>query len=297
MKGQIAERYERGEDADQGLKISRKRRKPQGKRKLAALSTDTDARDPVLTQLEELGLIGDVLAEIKSGKEATVYLAEGDPDQGVPGLIALKIYRDVAARSFKNTGEYGTGLARSSDAVAKAIAKRGSKGAAALQDLWVASEYLVLWQLWQAGLNVPEPLVGPDPYDYVQTSPAVLMRFVGDEDAPAPRLSDVKLSPEDARLAWQQALEGMARLLKLDLVHGDYSTYNLLWWEGSVMMIDFPQVSDRTNPNFQSLLKRDAESLAQSFRRLGIREDAESTLREVQRLARILEDKPRLTLP
>ncbi|WP_225429803.1 RIO1 family regulatory kinase/ATPase domain-containing protein [Deinococcus detaillensis] len=281
-----------GDDAEQEQKLSRKRRKPQGRRKLSAMSADADAKDPVLTQLEELGLITEVLAEIKSGKEATVYLAENDD-----GLLALKIYRDVAARSFKNTGDYGVGLASTSDAVSKAIAKRGSKGPAAQQDLWVASEYMVLWQLWQAGLNVPEPLIGPEAFDYVQTSPAVLMRFIGDEDRPAPRLSDIRLTPEEAQVAWQQALEGMARLLKLGLVHGDYSTYNLLWWEGSVMMIDFPQVSDQTNPHFQSLLKRDAESLAQSFKRLGIREDAESTLREVQRLARTLPDKPRLTLP
>ena len=292
MKGQ---HYEQDADAEQ--KLSRKRRKPQGKRKLAELSADADAKDPVLEQLEYLGLISDVLAEIKSGKEATVYLAESAVLKENGGLIALKIYRDVAARSFKNTGEYGVGLARSSNAVAKAIDKRGSKGAAALQDLWVASEYMVLWQLWQAGLNVPEPLIGPDPFDYVQTSPAVLMRFIGTEDAPAPRLSDLRLSPEDAQSAWQQSLEGMARLLKLGLVHGDYSTYNLLWWEGSVMMIDFPQVSDQTNPNFQSLLRRDAESLTQSFRRLGIRQDADQTLRDVQRLARTLTDKPRLTLP
>ncbi|WP_420594703.1 RIO1 family regulatory kinase/ATPase [Deinococcus sp.] len=292
MKGQ---HYE--QDADVEQKLSRKRRKPQGKRKLAGLSADAEAKDPVLTQLEYLGLISDVLAEIKSGKEATVYLAESAVLKENGGLIALKIYRDVAARSFKNTGEYGVGLARSSNAVAKAIDKRGSKGAAALQDLWVASEYMVLWQLWQAGLNVPEPLIGPDPFDYVQTSPAVLMRFIGSEDAPAPRLSDLRLSPEDAQSAWQQSLEGMARLLRLGLVHGDYSTYNLLWWEGSVMMIDFPQVSDQTNPNFQSLLRRDAESLTQSFKRLGIRQDADQTLREVQRLARTLTDKPRLTLP
>ena len=291
MKGQTLDRHEYdGGESEQ--KLSRKRRKPQGKRKLAELSSEAEAKDPVLAQLEDLGLITEVIAEIKSGKEATVYLAESEL-----GLTALKIYRDVAARSFKNTGEYGVGLARSSEAVAKAIGKRGSRGAAALQDLWVASEYLVLWQLWQAGVNVPEPLIGPDPFDYVQTSPAVLMRFIGTEDAPAPRLSDIRLSPEDAQLAWQQALEGMARLLKMGLVHGDYSTYNLLWWEGSVMMIDFPQVSDQQSPNFQSLLKRDAESLTQSFKRLGIRQDADQTLREVQRLARTLTDKPRLTLP
>ena len=280
------------EDADAEQKLARKRRKPQGKRKLADLGSGAETVDPVFAQLEMLGVITEVMAEIKSGKEATVYQARGDQ-----GLIALKIYRDVAARSFKNTGQYGLGLARSSDAVNKAIAARGSRGAAALQDLWVASEYMVLWQLWNAGLPVPEPLIGPEPFDYVQSSPAVLMRFIGDENAPAPRLSEARLTPEEAQSAWRQSLEAMARLHQLGLVHGDYSTYNLLWWEGSVMMIDFPQVSDKTNPNLASLLRRDAHSLALSFKRHGIREDEDSTLAEVQRLARVLPDRPRLRLP
>ena len=154
-----------------------------------------------------------------------------------------------------------------------------------LQAGWVQAEYAHLWRLWQAGLSVPEPLVGPHPFDYQQTTPAVLMRLIGTEDAPAPRLSDAALTPDAGRSAWTQALDGMAHLLRLGYAHGDYSTYNLLWWENTVIIIDFPQLTTRQNPNFGELLRRDAESLSMSFRKHGIHESGEATLREVQRRA------------
>ena len=79
-----------------------------------------------------------------------------------------------------------------------------------------------------------------------------------------------RLTPEQARDAWSQAVQGMADLLRLGYAHGDYSTYNLLWWENTVTIIDFPQLVTRQNPNFQSLLRRDVQSLVTSFRRHGV---------------------------
>ncbi|MFC4456480.1 RIO1 family regulatory kinase/ATPase [Deinococcus sonorensis] len=284
------------ETADPRETIRRARHRPQGRRRLRDLNPDADDTgaepDPALLHLKELGHISEVLGELKSGKEATVYLATGPR-----GLIALKLYRDLQARSFKNDAVYRAGRYIGDARIEKAIAQRSQRGLQAQQGMWTASEYAMLWRLWNAGLNVPEPLVGPHPVDYAQTSPAVLMRFIGTEDEPAPRLSEAVLRPAEAQQAWRGALDGMAGLLRLGLVHGDYSTYNLLWWEDHVMIIDFPQVSDRTNPNFQRLLERDADSLTRSFARHGIHQSAEATLREVQRLARQAGPEPRLMLP
>lgn len=174
---------------------------------------------------------------------------------------------------------------------------RSRKGLDMLQEGWVMAEYAHLWQLWQAGLNVPEPLVGPNVKTYAETVPAVLMRLIGTEDQPAPRLSDVRLTPAEARDAWEQAVTGMAQMLKLGYAHGDYSTYNLLWWENTVTIIDFPQLTTRQNPNFSELLRRDAQSLAVSFRKHGLQETPEQTLREVQRRALGPAPEPRVLLP
>lgn len=62
-------------------------------------------------------------------------------------------------------------------------------------------------------------------------------------------------------------------------------------------MIDFPQISTRQNPNFNDLLRRDAASLCQSFRKHGLDETPETTLREVPRRAQGPAPEPRIVLP
>ena len=276
--------------------FKRKTRKPLGRRRLADLTgdpaTDGDPADDTIRRLTDLGYITRVVAELKSGKEATTYVAHGPR-----GSVLVKLYREFQARSFKNDAIYREGQVVMDQRAARAMQARSRKGLEMLQFDWVMAEYAHLWHLWRAGLNVPEPLAGPNVKTYAETVPAVVMRLVGTEDQPAPRLSDVKLTPGQARSAWEQAVTGMAHLLKLGYAHGDYSTYNLLWSEDTVTIIDFPQLSTRQNPNFQELLRRDAQSLSTSFRKHGIQESAESTLREVQRRALGPAPEPRVVLP
>ena len=67
----------------------------------------------------------------------------------------------------------------------------------------------------------------------------------------------------------------MTLWLKNDLVHGDLSPYNLLFWEDRIVAIDFPQaVNARINSNARSLLARDLENVCGYFFRYGIRADA-----------------------
>ncbi len=278
--------------------MEHKKRRVQGRRRLRDLDVSGENQehaqtaDPTLLKLHHLGHVTEVLGELKSGKEATVYLARGPR-----GLIALKLYRDLRARSFKNDAVYREGRFIADARIARAIQNRSQAGLDAQQAMWVGAEYAVLWRLWGAGLNVPEPLVGPNVKVCAETAPAVLMRFIGDEDAAAPRLSEAVLTAQEGRRAWNEALDGMAALLRIGLVHGDYSTYNLLWWENHVTMIDFPQVTDRHNPNFQTLLERDAASLSRSFVRHGVHESAAETLREVHKRARQPGPQPRVQLP
>jgi RIO kinase 1 len=271
-----------------------KKKKLLGRRKLEDLvAEDPDQiADDTIRRLIDRGHITGIVAELKSGKEATAYVARGPR-----GSVLVKLYRELEARSFKNDAIYREGQWIGDVRAERAMQGRSRRGLEMLQGMWVSAEYAHLWTLWQAGLSVPEPLVGPSPFDYEATTPAVLMRLIGSEDQPAPRLSDVRLTPEEARSAWHQSVRGMADLLRLGYAHGDYSTYNLLWWENTVIMIDFPQLTTRQNPHFAQLLRRDAQSLATSFRRHGIQADGEATLREVQRLAREGGPEPRVMLP
>lgn len=283
-----------GEGAVAKRRRTARTKKPLGRRRLSTLTADPQAEeaDDVLRRLTDLGHISEVVSELKSGKEATAYVARGPR-----GSVLLKLYRDLEARSFKRDGVYREGQVILDARAARAMASRTRRGLEMLQAGWVQAEYAHLWRLWQAGLSVPEPLVGPSPFDYEQTTPAVLMRLIGTEDHPAPRLSEAALTPDQARDAWGQAVQGMANLLRLGYAHGDYSTYNLLWWENRVTMIDVPQLTTRQNPNFADLLRRDAHSLSTSFRRHGLGHSGEATLREVQRRALGPGPEPRVQLP
>ncbi len=234
--------------------------------------------EPALQRLFERGVITDILGDLKSGKEATVYLAVGPS-----GLMACKIYSDMLVRSFKNDGVYRAGRFIGDERIQKAIDQRSLNGINAQQALWVFHEYVQLWELWQAGLPVPKPLVGPDQGDMIDAGRVVLMEFIGDESQAAPRLSECRLSNAQAESAWQQSVDILIRLAILGKVHGDYSTYNLLWWQDKIIVIDFPQTLDiKENPNAFMLLERDVNSLCKTFKKHGLTKNASDVLQELK---------------
>jgi len=157
-------------------------------------------------------------------------------------------------------------------------------GRRAQQAIWVAREYAYLWRLVEAGLPVPRPAVGPEPSVYGAAGSVVLMEFVGDGDEPAPRLSDVRLGPGAAEDAYRQSAEILVRLAALGLVHGDFSTYNLLWHQDRVVLIDVPQMMElAVSRSARGLLERDVRSLTTSFRRLRVEADPAALLAEALR--------------
>src|SRR5436309_2682820 len=62
--------------------------------------------------------------------------------------------------------------------------------------------------------------------------------------------------------------------LAYNVVHGDLSAFNILWWEGNVTIIDVPQAVDpRVNPNARDLLARDIDNVCRYFSRSGVQAD------------------------
>ena len=246
-------------------------------------SSESKFAHPDLQNLHLRGYVDDILAELKSGKEATVYLGVNHLE-GQRKLVAVKVYKDLEARSFKNDAIYREGRFIGSRTVEKAIAQRSKAGLAMQQDMWVFCEYMQLWQLYKAGLPVPRPLVGPEVHEIEESGRVVLMEWIGSEESPAPRLSEVKLSPETAQEAFDQSVHWLKKMLELGKVHGDYSTYNLLYWQDKVIIIDVPQmVNIEENRNAKTLLERDVQSLCTSFRRLGVYVDSARVINDVFR--------------
>lgn len=261
------------------------RRKPRRKRSVHELRLDDGAArvtsttafaDPDLQALYERGYFDTLLGEVKGGKEATVYLVAREGTR-----LAAKIYADIETRAFRDDAVYWSGFHVADARTAKAMQRRTRAGRRAQQAMWVAREYASLWRLWDAGLPVPKPALGPEPSVFGEAGSVVLMEFVGDGDEPAPRLSDVRLGPDDAASALRQSARILVRLAELGLVHGDFSTYNLLWHQGRVVLIDVPQMQELgASRSAHGLLERDARSLATSFRRLGVRADPVALLSE-----------------
>lgn len=244
-------------------------------------TTTTAFADPDMQRLYDRGYFDTLVARLRGGKEATVYVVR----RGEESLVA-KLYTDLELRSFRNDTSYWDGYWVADARAAKAMRRGTRTGLRVKMDVWVLREYRTLWRLHDAGLPVPRPAVGPDVSDLSESGSVVLMQLIGDGEEPAPRLSDLRLPDEEVRSAWDQAAAIYLRLAELGLAHGDLSTYNLLWHEGSVWLIDVPQaVEVAASREGVDLLRRDLDTLATSFRRLGHRADTEELWRRALRAA------------
>jgi RIO kinase 1 len=100
---------------------------------------------------------------------------------------------------------------------------------------------------------------------------AILMEYLGEPNVAAPTLNLVDLDPDEAPDIFKRLLRNVALMLSQQVVHGDFSAYNILYWDGAVKIIDFPQVVDPAqNPDAKILFRRDVERLCQYFARYGI---------------------------
>ncbi|MEO8900963.1 MAG: RIO1 family regulatory kinase/ATPase [Polyangiaceae bacterium] len=200
------------------------------------------------------GVITEIYGRLKSGKEADVYAVCYGED-----VVAAKVYKDRAQRSFKSNATYKEGRAVRNTRSQRAM-DRGSKfGQEAAEDAWKAAEATALYKLHGAGVRVPTPVLFLEGVLFME-----LVR--GHDGEPAPRLIDTELSPEEARAAYLDMLAQLVRILSCDLIHGDLSPYNVLWAAGGATLIDFPQiVAAAQNSNSESFFMRDARNILGHF--------------------------------
>lgn len=207
-----------------------------------------------LEPLLEDGLIDEVVAQLKSGKEATVYLVRCG---GV--LRCAKVYKDAHHRSFKQASTYREGRKVRNTRDARAMEKGSRFGKQELEEAWQNAEVSALYRLADAGVRVPTP---HGCFDGV-----LLMDMVSDgHGRPAPRLSEVSFTPEEAVACHHQLVHEVVRMLCAGLVHGDLSEYNILIDPKGPVIIDLPQAVDAAgNNNAFTMLERDVQNLADYF--------------------------------
>ena len=215
-------------------------------------------------------LITDVSRIVKGGKEANVYCCPANPAAGVE-LIAAKLYRPRMLRHLKNDAVYKAGR-QLRDVEGKqikgrryklALKKKTSFGKRLDIEWWIGNEFISQSKLYEAGADVPKPIA--------HRGNTVLMAFVGDNQVTAPTLNEIKLDHNEARLLFEQVMANVRIMLEQHYVHGDLSAYNILFWQGDVTIIDFPQmVGARTNPNAFDLLSRDIQRVCDYFNQFGV---------------------------
>lgn len=212
----------------------------------------------------------DVLRLVKGGKEATVYQCLGNTHTGAR-LLAAKIYRPRMFRNLRKDHIYREGRASldangneiTEDGMLNAIRKRSAYGLHLAHTSWLAYEYKALQVLHAAGGDVPAV--------YASDDNCILMEYIGGEELAAPTLSEVELEREEARALFGRVLNNIKLMLANDLVHADLSAYNILYWQGEIKLIDFPQVIDPDqNRNAYKIFERDVIRVCDYFARQGV---------------------------
>ena len=136
----------------------------------------------------------------------------------------------------------------------------------------------MLRRAWQAGVSVPYPVE--------QTDHGLMMEFIGDDSQAAPELAQARLSSAELASARDQLVDNLRALTRAGLVHADLSVYNLLWWQGRLVVIDLPQAVDFiTNSDAYELLRRDVTNVGEWFTRRGADVDVEALYAELVALA------------
>jgi RIO kinase 1 len=258
---------------------SNKKHKLTGKQSVTQLvsrtvnESDPDAKfdNPDLNELSRMDFLDELISGIKTGKEASVFLGKNSK-----GLVAVKVYTDLRVRSFKHDEAYRKGRFISDARIQKAIEQGSEQGLNAHQILWVQEEFRQMKHLYEHGVRVPKAIA--------VNGIALIMEFIGDENGnPAPRISDLKMEKDEAEEAFSQSVQNLKLIVRSGRVHGDYSTFNILWHNEEAVVIDFPQVIEfKNNPNAVAFLERDVHSLCKSFMKQGVKADEGKVFREVR---------------
>lgn len=228
-------------------------------------------------------LITDVLSQIKGGKEASVYRCTAGPSSDMD-FLAAKVYRPRQFRNLRNDALYRSGrkvlteggraVKTTDHRIMRAIGKKSKFGQQVSHTSWLMHEYVAMQQLYEAGGAVPKPISSSDN--------AILMHYVGDAQLAAPTLSHVRLGRDEAAEIFADVMRNVRLMLALDMIHGDLSAYNILYWTDGITLIDFPQVVNvHGNDQAFDILQRDLQRICEYFAQQGVERDPVALAQEL----------------
>ncbi len=193
---------------------------------------------------------------VSPGKEAVVYSAKkGD------SFVALKIYK-LQTSKFGKMFDYIRVDPRY---------QRVQRNQRKVTFSWAEREFRNLILARKAGIAVPVPINHRDN--------VIVMEFIGHGDEAAPLL---KYSvPENPKKFAEVCFRYIEQLAKAGYVHGDLSEYNIINHEEHPVFIDFSHTVPLTAPNSVELIRRDVETVAKYFSKIGVDIDVEKFLKKI----------------
>lgn len=200
------------------------------------------------------GLVDEVISQLMSGKEATVYVVRCGSE-----IRCAKVYKDAGKRSFKKAVLYREGRKSRNSRRARAIEKGSSFGRNQQEAAWQNAEVDALARVANAGVRVPK--------QYGCFDGVLLMELITDEEGNvAPRLNDVSMTAELAMEDHAVVMKYVMRMLCAGVVHGDLSEFNVLVDQYGPVIIDMPQAVNATgNNNAKSMLERDVNNITNYY--------------------------------
>lgn len=223
----------------------------------------------------------DVLRMIKGGKEASVYQCLGNVTTG-ERYLAAKVYRPRKFRNLKNDHIYREGRGDldsdgnvvTEDGMLHAMRKKTAWGKELLHTSWIEHEVRTMKILRAAGADVPDV--------FASGNNAILMSYIGDDELGAPTLHEVDLERHEVKALYDRVLWNVEVMLNNHRIHGDLSAYNILYLDGEITLIDFPQaITPEQNANSFAIFERDVVRVCEYFERYGIRVQARKLARDL----------------
>lgn len=102
--------------------------------------------------LIEDGIVDEVISQLMSGKEASVYVVRCGND-----IRCAKVYKDVQHRSFKQAVKYQEGRKVRNSRRGRAMEKGSKFGRKEQENVWQNAEVDALFTLSRVGVKVPQP--------------------------------------------------------------------------------------------------------------------------------------------
>jgi RIO kinase 1 len=245
-------RATREEDLDTRIDLLRERIKDSDDLKVKGDVFDTRTLMN-LYALASKGVIDALGGEISTGKEANLFYAIREGQN-----LAIKIYR-ITTSNFQAMQDYMHGDPRFGNI-------KGTKRA--VISAWTRKEFRNLKRAEEAGVRVPHPIATRDNI--------LIMELIGEKDRPAPQLRNVDLELDEARRIFNKLSDYISLLYhKADLVHADFSEFNVLY-DGEPVVIDMGQSVTLEHPMASKFLARDVTNIARYFeKKYGIGSEAE----------------------